>query len=458
MTDANDTPVENADVVVVGAGAAGLMAAVFAGRAARAAANARSQQPDEPPFRVIALDGARTLGAKILVAGGGRCNVTHHHVDESAYAGSSRNAIKKVLRAFTVEATVGFFRELGVELKQEDTGKLFPVSDSARTVLDALLRAARDAGVELRHPWRVDRIEREDSGFLIHASRDHQPILARAVILATGGKSLPKSGSDGHGYELAKSLGHTLTPHVFPALVPLVLDVNKTFLHTLSGITIDAELCVSDARGKRVRSFRNSLLFTHFGLSGPAALDISRYYTQARLDAAASGDTHAPPPLTLKLLPDESFESLEKRLAPDAPGARLSVLRRLSEADGSFVALPERLARALLESLEITPSTPVAQLSRDARRSLVHNLLALPLPVVGDRGYTYAEVTAGGVPLSELHLDTMASRTTPGLFLCGEICDVDGRIGGYNFQWAWASGSLAGNAAVRGLIGCSAAQ
>ncbi len=470
VPDAPHAQFEQADIAVIGAGAAGLMAAIFAGRAARAAAIASSQsgQPPLRNLRIIAFDGARTLGAKVLVAGGGRCNVTHHHVDESAYAGSSRHAIKKVLRAFPVESTVEFFRELGVELKREDTGKLFPVTDSARSVLDALLRAAHDVGVELRHPWRVERIERVEEGgefgFVIHASGDAPPIRARAVILATGGKSLPKSGSDGHGYEIAKSLGHTLTPRVFPALVPLVLDVNKTFLHTLSGITIDAELTVWSSSGKRVQSFHNSLLFTHFGLSGPAALDISRYFTQARLDAAAGAEservvgtnTNTAARLTLNLLPGESFESLDKRFAPDAPGAKLSVLRRLTEAEGSSPPLPDRLARALLESLSITPSTPVAQLSRDARRTLVHHLLALPLPVVGDRGYTYAEVTAGGVPLSELHLDTMASRHTPGLYLCGEICDVDGRIGGFNFQWAWASGSVAGAAAVRALIGRSA--
>ncbi|MCW5765708.1 MAG: NAD(P)/FAD-dependent oxidoreductase, partial [Phycisphaeraceae bacterium] len=200
------------DIAVVGAGAAGLMAAIAAERAAA---------ETERPLRVLVLDGARKLGAKILVAGGGRCNVTHYAVDESAYAGSSRHAIKQVLRAFGVERTVAFFAELGVELKREETGKLFPVTDDAHTVLDALLGEAARLGVELRHPWRVGAVEATVDGFVLrHAAADEapkaEPITARRVILCTGGKSLPKSGSDGAGYELARSLGHTITPLVTP--------------------------------------------------------------------------------------------------------------------------------------------------------------------------------------------------------------------------------------------------
>ncbi|MFM2165476.1 MAG: hypothetical protein RL325_1913, partial [Planctomycetota bacterium] len=179
------------DVIVVGAGAAGLFAAIHAGRAGA---------------RVLALDGAKTLGAKILVAGGGRCNVTHHAVDEKAYAGSSPNAIKNVLRRYGVAETVKFFEAYGVELKREDTGKLFPTTDDAHTILDALLQAARDAGVEIRHPQRVTAIERAPEGspvggFIVRG--DWGEVRAPRVILATGGKALPKSGSDGVGYEFA---------------------------------------------------------------------------------------------------------------------------------------------------------------------------------------------------------------------------------------------------------------
>src|SRR5438445_764428 len=190
----------DADLIVVGAGAAGLMAALWAART-------------DPSRRVVLLDGARVLGAKILVSGGGRCNVTHHHVDETAFAGSTRAAIRKVLRRFDVARTVAFFRELGVELKREETGKLFPVTDRARTVLDALVGAVRTAGVELRHPWRVTTAERESDGFRL-ASGAGETLRAARVLLATGGMSLPKTGSDGGGYALARTLGHSLTPRI----------------------------------------------------------------------------------------------------------------------------------------------------------------------------------------------------------------------------------------------------
>lgn len=429
---------DSCDLAVVGAGAAGLFAAISAGRTARAAG---------APLRIVALDGARTLGAKILVAGGGRCNVTHHRVDETAYAGSSRNAIRNVLRRFTVDDTVRFFRERGVELKREPTGKLFPTTDRARTILDALLAAARDAGVEIRHPWRVESIARADHGFTITSITGDQ-LTARRIILATGGRSLPRTGSDGHGYTLARALGHSLTPRIFPALVPLTLPEGH-FLCSLSGITIEATLDLRSGTGKKLVAFTNSTLLTHFGLSGPAVLDISRYY----LDAAAHArQTGAPPPrLLINFLPSHTTESLDAALQNLRSR---SAARLLSDPPYN---LPDRLARALCEHAGIDPSAPGGghTLTRERRRALATAATALELPITGDRGFAHAEVTAGGVPLAEVHLDTMESRITPGLHLCGEILDVDGRIGGFNFQWAWASGFTAGTGAARALAAAS---
>jgi len=394
-------------MAVVGAGAAGLMAAIWARRTA--------------PGRSVALfDGARTLGAKILVSGGGRCNVTHHAVDETAFAGSSRGAIRKVLRRFDVPATVAFFRELGVELKREETGKLFPTTDRARTVLDALLVAARGEGVVIRNPWRVAGIE---PGFVLKSSAGAALDAAR-VVLATGGMSLPRTGSDGGGYALARALGHTITARVFPGLVPLTLP-HGHFLCALSGLSAPATLEVRSGRGRRLASFTDSTLCTHFGLSGPAVLDVSRYFIHARF--------HDPDArLVANWLPGSTVESVDDALRGPPP-ARFLAAR-----------LPDRLARTLCEAAGVTWSTPAHQLTREARRTLARAVAELPLPVTGDRGYNYAEVTAGGVPLAELDLDTMESRRCAGLSLCGEICDVDGRIGGFNFQWAWASGYVAG--------------
>jgi predicted Rossmann fold flavoprotein len=399
---------------VVGAGAAGLMAAIWAARSA------------PPGSRVVVLDSARLLGAKILVSGGGRCNVTHHQVDEMAFNGSTPAAIRKVLRRFDVARTVAFFRELGVELKREETGKLFPVTDRARTVLDALLGAARAAGVVLRHPVRVTAVAREGDVFTL-TSGDGQTIRAARVLLATGGRSLPKTGSDGGGYALAESLGHTLTPRIFPGLVPLVVPAGH-FVRALSGLSVPAALEVRSGSGRKRAQIRGSLLCTHFGLSGPAALDVSRHLIDARLDDPGAR-------LVVRWLPEHTAESLE------------SALRGLGAATvAGFLAdrLPDRLARALCSAAGVDPAAPGHRLSRDHRRALAAAAAEMTVPIEGDRGFAFAEVTAGGVPLRELHLDTLRSRRCPGLSLCGEICDVDGRIGGFNFQWAWASGYVAG--------------
>lgn len=424
-----------ADIVIIGAGAAGLMAAVFAGRAAQEAGR---------PLRIIAVDGAKKLGAKILVAGGGRCNVTHYKVDADQYAGSSTNAIKKVLRRFDAAQTKAFFAELGVELKREDTGKLFPVTDKAQTVLDALLGAVRDAGAELWHPWRVASLGRDDGRFVI--TRQHtdekgryvetdepDTIVAERVILATGGKALPRTGSDGAGYAFAKAMGHSVTDRVFPSLVPILLGEEAGHITDLSGIASVATLEVRSGTGKKLKEFTNSTLLTHFGLSGPGALDISRWFFDAQHHDPGAA-------LVINWLPGESFESADKLLL--SLGKR-SVHRWLKEERG----FPDRLARMLCDKAGIDTNAPASSLTRDQRREFVRVLTDMPLPVTGDRGFTYAEVTAGGVPLDEIDLKTMESRTQPGLYVIGEICDVDGRIGGFNFQWAWASGFVAGSAA-----------
>jgi predicted Rossmann fold flavoprotein len=421
------------DIAVVGAGAAGLMAAIAAGRAARDAGS---------PLRIMTLDGARKLGAKILVAGGGRCNVTHDSLPSDAYAGGSPNTIRQVIRRFDIERTIGFFRELGVELKREETGKLFPTTDRARTVLDALLRAADEAGVSIRYPHRVGAIAREGGGFVLEAEAGTAawgPMRARRVVLATGGRALPKTGSDGGGYALAKGLGHTITPRVFPALAPLILD-GQSPLRALSGIAAEARLELRSGSGKRLTSFTNAVLCTHFGLSGPAAMDMSRHLTAARFD---DPDAHC----VVSWLPDLSVDDVE------------AALRDLGKRTvGRFVRdrLAERLAAAVCTAAEVDGATTGAQLTKDARRRLATALTAMRLPITGDRGFTHAEATAGGVPLTEIKATTMASKVCDGLHLCGEICDVDGRIGGFNFQWAWSSGHLAGTAAAKDVIAASA--
>ncbi len=409
-----------ADIVIVGAGAAGLFAATWAGRTTAAAGRRLS---------VTALDSSRKLGAKILVAGGGRCNVTHEQVSETDYAGSTPASIRKVLRRFSVADAVAFFEASGVLLKTEDTGKLFPVTDSARTVLDAIVREAMRAGATLVHPAKVTGVTKDDTGFEVHTEAGI--FSARRVILCTGGKSLPKSGSDGSGFELARSLGHSLTSPVMPSLVPLLLPPGH-WITSLSGLTLPTEVSLFSSTNKKLFATTGSTLCTHCGLSGPAILDVSRHWLMAR---AADPNVS----LSLNWLPGDNPEQVDRMFVSQQGRGPLSILRD---------RLPDRLARSLCEQ---STAPPAGDLPRDSRRRLVSLVTATPLPIVGDRGFTVAEATAGGVPLSEVRLETMESRVCPGLYLAGEVLDVDGRIGGFNFQWAWASGFVAGSGAAASL-------
>ncbi len=408
------------DVAVVGAGAAGLTAAIFAA---------------QNGARVVALDAAKKLGAKILIAGGGRCNVTHDVVRPDDFNGN-RNAIAKVLRSFPVDETIEWFAGMGVPLKREETGKLFPTTDRARTVLDALLDEARRVGVELRTGSRVETVLGPRSSVLgsLHPF-SIGGLSARRVILATGGRSVPKTGSDGHGFAIARSLGHAVT-ETFPALVPLVVE-KAHWVRELSGTSADVELSVRSSTGKVIHRDRGSMLMTHFGVSGPVVLDISRHWIAARRDDEVS--------LVVNFLPSETFESVDQLLVDEArknPRATIDSALRGS--------LPARIVEAIRGPRP--EARGLTKLSRDQRRQLARDFTQLVLPVSHDRGFDYAEVTAGGVPLSEIDLSTMESRICPGLYLCGEILDVDGRIGGYNFQWAWASGRSAGLGAASKLL------
>jgi predicted Rossmann fold flavoprotein len=411
------------DVAIIGAGAAGLAAAIAAAEQAKQAGT----------LAIVLLDGAYTIGAKILVSGGGRCNVMHEVVTPTDFFGN-RRIIKNVLAALSVEQTMAWFASLGVELKREETGKLFPVTDKARTVLNALVERCRELGVALCSRHRVHRVERAagaDAGFQIHHA--HGTVLAKRVILATGGRSLPKSGSDGFGYELARTLGHHVTPTV-PALVPLVLD-DRMFHRSLSGLSQEVAL-ITIVNGKAVDTRTGSLLWTHFGISGPVVMDASRFWCVAqeqKNNAAVYGN----------FVPGRTQEEVREWFMEETRAhPRRTLVKTLAQR------LPQRFAESLSQHAGCDGQAAIAQLPRKDREHLLTLLTKFPFPIVQDRGWNYAEVTAGGVPLEEINFRTMESKIVPGLYLVGEILDCDGRIGGFNFQWAWATGRLAGTAAV----------
>lgn len=416
------------DLCVIGAGAAGLAAAIFSAE-------------QEPHLTIELLDGARSIGAKILVSGGGRCNVTHDVVTPDDFFGT-RHLVRNILAAFSVQDTIRWFASLGVPLKCEETGKLFPVTDKARTVLDALLARSRALGVVLRPGCRVTDIvrlehmelsDKTDSARFVIRHQEGETF-AQRVILATGGRSLPRTGSDGSGYGLARGLGHRVTPTV-PALVALVLD-DGCFHPGLSGLSQDAELQTL-MQGRMVDRRTGSLLWTHFGISGPVVMDASRFWCLAR----ARGNTAE---VYGNFLPGRTTDQAQDWfLAHAAKNPRRSLLKMFAEL------LPERCAEAFCRHAGADPQQACAQVPRALRDRLLATLTRFRFPVVRDRGWNFAEVTAGGVPLEEINFRTMESKVVPGLYLVGEVLDCDGRIGGFNFQWAWATGRLAGRAVAR---------
>lgn len=424
------------DIAVVGGGAAGLTAAIFAAEALQ------GRVGQSAPCLAV-LDGAKTIGAKILISGGGRCNVTHTVVRSQDFHGS-QPVIRNVLAAFPEQATCRWFASLGVELKREETGKLFPVTDTARTVLDALLRRCRELNVSLWPQHRVmdiqsshaESVSVEPRFVIVHS---HGTLVARRVILATGGRSLPKTGSDGCGWDMARRLGHAVT-ETYPALVPLVLE-SSMFHAELSGLSHAVELTII-VEGKVVDRRAGSLLWTHFGVSGPIVMDSSRFWTMATA-VGRSVD------MRCNFCPGEDFSQMNQwLLGRGAENPQQSIAKTLSES------FPERFATALCRWCGLDPLRSIGQLPQGQRRDLVHGLTGFRLPVLRDRGWNYAEVTAGGVPLSEIDFRSMASRKVPGLYVIGEMLDCDGRIGGFNFQWAWATGYAAGRAAAASLPGC----
>jgi predicted Rossmann fold flavoprotein len=422
---------EGRPVVVVGAGAAGLMAAIFAGRA-------------QPGGGVILVERSRDGGRKILISGGGRCNVLPSELEPRHYVtDSSPHTLRKLLLDWPLEEQQAFFeRDLGVPLALEpESGKLFPVSNRARDVRDALVRAAREAGVRILFERSVEGLEPPGAtaSWRVHLDRG-ETLAARAVVLATGGLSVPATGSDGTGLRLVEALGHAVHP-VYPALTPLLADPP---VHAgLAGVSMEAGVAARGIRGRpgegRPR-VSGGFLFTHRGYSGPAVLNISHFAVKARAEGRAQ---------VLEVAwSGEDAETWEARLQEASSGNVGPLLRRV---------LPQRLVERLLEEVGIPPDRALARLRREERTRLVAALAAYPLPWTGDEGYRKAEVTGGGVDLGEVDPRTLESRIHPGLYLCGELLDAFGPIGGYNFAWAWATGRRAGQAAGSGASSGDAA-
>ncbi|VTT99053.1 HI0933 family protein OS=Pirellula staleyi (strain ATCC 27377 / DSM 6068 / ICPB 4128) GN=Psta_0791 PE=4 SV=1: HI0933_like [Gemmataceae bacterium] len=403
------------DAVIVGAGAAGLMAAIRAGERGR---------------RVLLLEKGKKPGVKILMSGGTRCNITHDCERRGIIEAFGPNGkfLHSALAQLGPRETVQFFEDEGVATKIEDTGKVFPVSDRAVDVLDALLRRLGRSGAKLALTEPVREIAANpDGGFRVVTQA--RTITAEKVLVTTGGRSFPGCGTTGDGYGFAAAFGHTIRAQR-PALVPLT--VQPAWVGELRGITLaDPNLKVIDADDKVLASRRGSMLFAHFGLTGPAPLDVSR---------AVSGHPN-PATLTLEvdLLPGESEQSFDEfvRVETAANGKQLL-------AGVLSTKLPRRVADQIVVLCGLQPTRTAAALSKPDRQKIVAATKRLRLPLRGTLGFEKAEVTAGGVSLDEVDSRTMQSKKQPGLYFAGEVLDLDGWIGGYNFQSAWSTGWLAG--------------
>jgi predicted Rossmann fold flavoprotein len=407
------------DIVVLGAGAAGLVAAFRAAELGR---------------RVLLLEKNRKPGVKILMSGGTRCNLTHATDNGGiveAYGPPGR-FLHSALAALSVQDTVRLFEDEGVGTKVEPTGKIFPVSNRAVDVLEALLRRLRRSGATLALGEPATDLQATADRFTVVTPQ--RTLTTKRVILTTGGQSYPGSGTTGDGYRLAAAFGHTIVPPR-PALVPITTDT--PWVAELRGVTLpDVQLRVQQD-GQKLAARRGSLLFAHFGLTGPVALDVSR---------VVSG--HSQPRslhLEIDLLPDVPEPEFDRFLQTEALAAGKKQLTTVLA-----VHVPHRLAETLLMLTGQPADRKATGLSRADRGQLVQAAKRLRVPVTGTLGFGKAEVTAGGVALDEVDSRTMMSKRQPGLYLAGEVLDLDGPIGGYNFQAAWSTGWLAGSKSAEG--------
>jgi hypothetical protein len=374
--------------------------------------------------RTTLLERTRDAGRKILISGGGRCNILPARVDESRFVtDSSRHLLRRIVRSWPLHEQIAFFEsEAGIPLVEEtESHKLFPVSQSARDVRDRLLALARDRGAAIVTNSHVTAFAPDEAGWRVERHGE-EPLRADALIVATGGLSVPKTGSDGGGLRIAEALGHIVHP-TYPALTPLTADPAP--FGALAGVSLP--VTITARAGAMTAAATGGFLFTHAGYSGPSVLDVSHVAVRSR-------DTAEPAELRVRWT---AFGDAEWEAALRPSGTR-------TVASVVGLHLPDRLARALLERVEIAPDRQLSQLTRAERLRLIEMLVRGPLPWTGDEGYRKAEVTGGGVSLAEIDPSTMESRRHKRLFLCGEMLDTFGPIGGYNFLWAWATGRAAG--------------
>lgn len=415
------------DVIIIGGGPSGLMASIAAA---------------ESGNRVLLLDKGKKLGNKLAISGGGRCNVTNRLSVEEIVKHIPGNGrfLYGPFSVFNNEDIIAFFEGLGVELKEEDHGRMFPVSNKAKDVVNALLSEMARLGVEIRTETKVKKLLMNEDGILGVRLLDGEEIQAKSVVVAVGGKAVPHTGSTGDGYPWAEQAGHTVTT-LYPTEVPLLSNEKFIVAKELQGLALrDAAVSVLNAKGKTLVTHQMDMLFTHFGLSGPAILRCSQYVVKERMK---NGDQ--PVVIKIDVLPDmneeEVFQQLNTTLKEDPKKALKNALKGIA---------PERWLLFLFEDADMDANEPANTFSAEKIRKLANLLKSFQMKVNGTQPIEKAFVTGGGVSVKEIEPKTMASRKMDGLYFCGEILDIHGYTGGYNITSALVTGRLAGmNASLR---------
>lgn len=414
------------DVIVIGGGPSGLMASIAAG---------------EKGAKVLLIDKGDKLGRKLAISGGGRCNVTNRlPVDEIIkHIPGNGKFLYSAFSIFSNEDIIAFFEKLGIALKEEDHGRMFPASNKAQSVVDALLQKLEVLKVRIFKNTAVKDVIYENGQAAGVLLRDGQEIIAKSVVIAVGGKSVPHTGSTGDGYSWAEKAGHTVT-ELFPTEVPVTSSEAFIQKKTLQGLSLrDIDLSVLNSKGKPIISHRMDMIFTHFGVSGPAVLRCSQFVVKAMKKWNLKEVT-----MSLDVLPDKKeevlFQEISKLVKMEPKKSIKNTLKGL---------VPERYLLFLLENNDIDPTAPCGTISHEKIRSFAKSCKQFTFQVNGTLPLEKAFVTGGGISVKEIEPQTMGSKRMNGLYFCGEILDIHGYTGGYNITSALVTGRLAGtNAAL----------
>lgn len=415
------------DIVIIGGGASGLAAAVEAGRGT---AGGRA------PARVLILERLDRVGKKLLTTGNGRCNITNRDLSPARFHTARPQTAQAVLDTLPPQQTAAFFAGLGVLFRFDQTGRAYPYSLQASSVLDALRAGGAEAGALTRCGCKVTRIHPRKGGFTLEAESGEGPVryAARRVILAAGGSAAPKLGSDGNGCRLLQTLGHAVLPQT-PAIVQLKTD--PTYTKPLKGIKVEGK-AVLYIDGKKERSETGEILFTDYGLSGPPILQISRAAVRAEKGHGAE--------VSVDCMPDYPFHRVCALLLDRAARRPACLLE-----DYFTGLLHKRVGQTLFKACGLSLRDAAGRLNPAQWKAVASKVKDFRFRVTGDTGWANAQTTAGGLDLADFFPHTLESRKVKGLYACGEALDVDGDCGGYNLQWAWASGLLAGRSAAASL-------